>query len=228
MKKLLVLSVFLSASAYTLNGASCTLKGSLAQDTSTQFAFNLCVAMLANNPAIAQQGASQFQATASATQDISDACTWCQIFVQGAKNNSGGMTGDFYDPYSSTYGNLTQINYQALPAILNDAGVFAFINQGAQQKEAFISCFVNQCGVRQAPNTTDVKDCAVGCIALAQKYLAWLAQQSIAATYMPQFTACAVDRGCWNNGPHAFGCFNSCALQQKPLKPTAVPWITSQ
>lgn len=221
MKKVLVLLAVYAGSL----GASCS---SGSNDPNTQFAFNLCVAMFMNNPNIAIEGASAYQATASATQQATTACTWCQQFVQGSASNSGGMTNDFYDPYADTYGDLTQINYQSLPAILNDAGVFAFINQGLQQKQAFVTLYVNQCGVRQVPQTTTVTSCARQCVSLAQQYITWLANQSIAASSLPAFQACAVDKGCWNNGEYIFSCLASCTVQQKPFKVTAVPWILSQ
>jgi hypothetical protein len=150
------------------------------------------------------------------------------MFMQGAQNNNGGMTGDFYDAYSKNYGNLTQINYQSLPAILKDAGIFAFINQNSDNKDAFVNCFVHQCGVRQVPTTTTVKECAVSCSKLAQQYLAWVLKQNLTTAGIQQLKACASDRGCWSNGQYMMGCLAPCAVQQKPYKPTVVPWITSK
>jgi hypothetical protein len=148
--------------------------------------------------------------------------------IQGSNSNAGGMTSGYYDAYSNSYGNLSQVNYQSLAAIFNAAGVMNFINQGAAQKQAFVSCYVNQCGVRQVPGTQTVTACVTQCITLAQQYLAWVTQQKLSGQVLTAFNACVVKRGCWNYGSYGQVCFNACAAQQTPLKPTALPWISSQ
>ncbi len=222
MKKILMIAMLYAGG---LTASSCTINSS---DKNTQFAFALCVAMFMNNPSIAINGIASYQANASTTSQATTACTWCQKMIQGSSGNGGGMTNSFYDPYSSTYGDLTQINYQSLQAILQDAGVFTFIGQGSEQNEAFINCFVNQCGVRQVPNSTRVTQCASGCVALAQEYLTWIGQQALYQTTLTNFETCATQRGCWNNGQYGMGCFKGCLVTEKPYKPTVIPWILSQ
>lgn len=222
MKKILVIigvwcsGVYAGACSYTSN------------DPAAQFAFNACVANFVNQPSIALTGVAAYVAQPSSTDQIGTACTWCTTIVQGSKSNSGGMTGDYYDAYSSSYGNLSQINYQSLPAIFNAAGVMNFINQGAAQKQAFVQCYVNQCGVRQVPKTETVSGCVSQCITLAQNYLAWFVQQRLTGQALTAFNACLVKRGCWQYGSYGTNCFAACALQQAPFKATALPWILSQ
>lgn len=222
MKKILVILGFWWGGLYA-SACSYTSK-----DPATQFAFNVCVANFINQPSIAITGVVAYLAKLSSADQIGTACSWCRTMIQGSSSNTGGMTSGYYDAYSSNYGNLSQINYQSLAGIFNDAGVMNFINQGSAQQQAFVNCYVNQCGVRQVPGTKTVSNCVTQCITLAQQYLTWFVKQQLSSQASTAFNACVIKRGCWNYGQYGFGCFTACAAQQAPFKPTALPWIASQ
>lgn len=220
MRKILIIIGFWTGALYT---DSCSFSSN---DPATQFAFNACVANFVNDPDVAISGVAAYQATAS--NQIGTACSWCTKIVQGSSSNSGAMTDDYYDVYSSEYGDLTQIKFESLTAIFNGAGVMNFINQGDPQKQAFSYFYVNQCGVRQAPQSQTTSQCVSQCITLAQWYISWLAQQQLSGQVLQTFISCARARSCWNYGQYGNGCFSSCLVTQSPFKPTAIPWILTQ